>query len=219
MRVAHYHQGSPAWHTWRSKKMTASSSAVVMRANPNWNKKSWVDLADMRRGVPEEPVSEFVRNMRERGHLMERVIQHRFLPRAFPAALERGNYAASLDGWCAPDLEWLEAKNHRAVKAPLLLGLQERGHTGPEWRELPGLIDDLLLFAPHIGWQLVHQAAVIGNDRARCLLVSYHSSRAWAAAWYSSHELLKRWPDLEAEWKRYTAWEQRYRALKQEELM
>ena len=202
-------QGSPAWKTWRRTKRNASEAPIVMHATPSWQKKSWETLADKRNGAEDEPPSAFVAAMWARGHLIERVVQHRWLPGAFPAVLESGPYGASYDGWDLFRREWIEVKNHRTDKAPLLLGLRELGHVGPGWETKPGDVDALFEIAPNVGWQLVQQAAVTNEPSAQALLVSYYSSRVWAAVWYSARHLLVRWPELSREWRRFCAWEHR----------
>lgn len=202
-------QGSPAWREWRRTKRNASEAPTVMRANPAWRKESWDGLADKRNGHESDPPSEFVARMWERGHLIERVVQHRFLPAAFPAVIENAPYGASYDGRDPARREWLEVKNHRTDNAPLLLGLRDLGHYGPGWESKPGSVDALMRLAPHVAWQLVQQAAVNGDPSWQALLVSYYTQRTWAAVWYSARDLLVHWATLETEWRRFCAWEHR----------
>ena len=163
-------QNSDQWQEWRASVRSASDAPVIMGAAPSyWQKRTWDDL----RNPPEREVSEFTRRLWDMGHRREAWYREAHGLPIEPACVQRGDYAASLDGFFEGlGDSWWEIKSVRSGSSRMWT----RFPVGMHYSEVR---EHMLAELPHVWWQLVHQAHVVG---LRDVLLSWPSARN-SASW------------------------------------
>ena len=189
---------TPEWHKWRATVRTASQSALIMGVYPYSPKLTWDDLRERKcpmlcaHECPE--LDGFTRHLFDRGHRMETEWLKAHLLRPRPVCLQRGDYSASLDGHIDDPLgfQWWEIKTVRDARSRM-------------WRYQCSDTAMLKADHPHVWWQLVHQAHVVGDPMAICLLVVVLDASTWWQMRVPVAELLADWAALCEQWEQYAA--------------
>ena len=182
------------WHKWRATVRTASQAPVIMGAAPSyWETRTWDQLRNEPVGERPAP-DEFTQALYDRGHRMEQAWLKAHVLRPRPVCLQRGEYSASLDGHIDDPLgfQWWEIKTVRNGRSRM-------------WRYQCSDTAMLKADHPHVWWQLVHQAHVVGDPSAICLLVVVLDTETWWQMRVPIAELLADWPALEEQWEQYAA--------------
>jgi len=188
-----------AWHEWRRSVLSASRAPVIMQCAPRYYRTTtW----DQLRGTVEVPEpSEQTRKAWAHGHQREAAYKQARPYVGESVNLQRGRYGASLD---AANLDdpfgpmWWEIKAPTSKRS--LMWTQMTDLDSPD----PGGVREAL---PHIWWQLVHQAYVIGDPDGVCHLVVMNptGTSRHRSLTISAHRLLADWPDLEEQWELFRA--------------
>ena len=191
-------QNSEEWHAWRKRILSASRAPIIMGVAPSyWYKNSWADLRK-----PEPTAAEHdpaTRKLFQAGHLAERRYRATLPPTWEPKCYEREVdgvlFGASLDlavsNWGATD--WIEVKSARSVRSRI-------------W-DAADPANDVKQVSPHVWWQLVHQAAVLGDTAGSCWLViaDQNDERRPLRRWIDTAQLLADWPLLLERWMLFRA--------------
>ena len=197
LRLVELQQGTDEWHAWRETRRMASEAPIIMGCAPSyWEARTWDQLRERHAGFAEAP-SERTKALWAAGHAGEEMARGRIndhTPAAFvPVCSERGCYGASLDGLDQRSGLWLEVKTVQSVKSPLLAKVRDRL--------------SLLENAPHVYWQLVHQAGVLEGLATHGRLAVVHQGAIAEDFTFAADDLLADWPALQAEWDRFDAGE------------
>ena len=182
---------TPEWHEWRATVRTASQAPVIMGAAPSyWQTRTWDQLRNEPVGERPAP-DEFTQALYDRGHRMEQQWLKAHVLRPRPVCLQRGPFSASLDGHIDDPLgfQWWEIKTVRNARSKLWQNRCTEAHKVPA----------------HVWWQLVHQAHVVGDPSAICLLVVVLSETEWYQLRVNASLLLDYWHTLEEQWEQYAA--------------
>ena len=159
MNTVHLKQGTEEWLKWRQNKCTASNAPIIAGYPADyWKTKTWDDLRLRIAGL-EKPMDDFGKRAVEHGKKLEPEVRQRLAPDTKPACIEADDsrFAASLDGLASA--HWVEIKAPYSKYQSKLL----RAFQGVE--DAQERIDRI---PPHVWWQLVHQAGVIGNADMTC---------------------------------------------------
>lgn len=165
-------QGSGLWLDWRRTKRMASESPVVTRRSPY---QSWTGLRDIKRGASTQQTAAMAHGhayehearmwaAAETGHLFE------------PVCVEKGDYAASLDG--------IDGSSLVEIKCPF------KGRESDTWK-----FAERGLISPLYDDQVIHQLEVSGAEV--CYFAVYDAATKRGI-------LIERRPDVEA-WKKLAA--------------
>lgn len=186
-------QGSAEWHAFRRKHHMASHAAIVMGKAPKYWTISTPQALDRYNAGAEPPeVDAKTQELFDAALAAEDWIRQCKSDEEFldfqPAVFQRGEYAASLDGYEAGSHEWLEVKMARNASS--------RVWKDAARQEIP----------EHIYWQLVHQAYVLG-PQAKCVhyIVLLRGSRGYGVRgdMIQRKALMKDWPRLQAAWEAF----------------
>ena len=183
-------QNSDQWQEWRAGVRSASDAPVIMGAAPSyWEKRTWDDL----RNPPEREVSEFTQRLWDMGHRRERWYRQAHGLPIEPACLQRGEYAASLDGFFEGlGDSWWEIKSVRSGSSRMWT----RFPVGMHYREVR---EHMLAELAHVWWQLVHQAHVVGSGT--CFFVAIGPKQRILEKAIPAPILLQDWPALREQWE------------------
>lgn len=191
MRLVTIAQRTPEWYAWRAGKATASRADVIAGCAPRWKAvRTWDDLRMDMAGLGPEP-SEWMLRARERGQRMEATALDWSAYGASPACIEMdgdARFTASLDGldYGRYPIAWVE------IKCPM------HGERSKTWRAMG---EDRV--PDHIRVQLVHQAAVIGDEDGICRLVCFLGAGKLRTMDIHAANLLAEWPPLHERWIRF----------------
>lgn len=198
MHIVELEQGTDEWLDWRANRFSASDASIIMQCRPDWMQiRSW-ERFRRHHGLfgnePREDEGDFLRRAAAYGHRVEPVARRRFAPTTRPVCVEaRGDdwrFAASLDGWDPGENLWAEIKCPIAKRRSKHLRTYRANRDGPMRERIQ----------PYVWWQLVHQAAVIGDPEATCQFIVWVDRRNWVNARIEARELLLDWPQLEEGW-------------------
>ena len=180
------------WHQWRQNVRSASDAPIIMGCAPTyWERRTW---AALRTSEPRPEPSDYTRQIWAYGHAREAAYREAHYPHLGPVNLQRGDYGASLD---IAELDnpfgplWWE------VKSPTK-------ETSKMWQlaaDAPSHLrirDEL----PHVWWQLVHQAHVVGGGHCY-LVVTDPRGRGHITLPVPYTALAADWPLLRPEWEAY----------------
>ena len=182
------------WYEWRASVRTASQAPVIMGAAPSyWEVRTWDQLRNLPVGERPAPVR-VCASLYDRGHRMEQEWMAAHVLRPHPVCLQRDNYSASLDGHIEDPLgfQWWEIKTVRNRRSQM-------------WAQKPSDASEVRERFPHVWWQLVHQAHVVGDLSAICLLVVVLDETVWHQVRVPVDKLLADWPALEEQWDVFAA--------------
>ena len=205
MRLVELDQNTEEWLDWRRSKLSASNAGVIMLSTPSWMPvRTWEAL----RGRSEpEARSEFLDLAAEHGQKTEPIARARFAP-DLPAVCaemdEDDRFAASLDGWNPETNTWLE------IKCPMV---GRRSKHLMQWKTFEGDRIDRRIQS-HVWWQLVHQAAVVGDPSATCQFVVWVDEDNYINERIPALLLLTYWPALKEQWIRWAMGEDPPRTCK-----
>ena len=194
-KIVDVEPGSEGWRQWRRKVRSASDAAVIMGCAPSyWERRTW---ADLRSTVPRPAPSYYTRQIWAYGHAREEAYRERYHPHLSAVNLQRGDYGASLDiaELGAPlGSRWWEVKSPIAETSKMW----EAAQSAEPW-----LIRSKI---PHVWWQLVHQAYVVGDDMSVCYLVVNRPTGVGQVTIPIPHgALVADWRLLKSEWEAYAA--------------
>ena len=207
MKLVELEQGTEDWLDWRRSKLSASNAGVIMLDTPSWMPvRTWEALrgrSALFGNIDPEPEerSEFLARAAEHGLKTEPIARARFAP-DLPAVCGEmdgdDRFAASLDGWNPETRTWLE------IKCPMV-GKRSKHLT--QWKACEGDRINKRI-QPHVWWQLVHQAAVVGDLSATCQFVVWVDDDNYINQRIPASLLLQSWPELVEQWDRWTIGEE-----------
>ena len=180
-------QGTDEWLAWRRRKFTASDAAIAMGLAPKWWSVNSVEhMLQIKAGAEPPKDSEFTKNLKQGGHIMEALQREAGVE---PACFERGEYAASLDGLDEAFGAWYEIKGPRDCNSSTYKMALEEG----SWSSR---------IPPYIFSQLAHQAYVLdplGLETCYYIVAPADGSEPVKMAIDAAY-LYGYWPAVEKSW-------------------